>query len=164
MNSMSPVGGRSRITSAALASWFQPERSMTPALANGLVFSTLVTRAVTERCSSGYSECGAQQPLNAWYTYWNPSAAFQMSAPAPRTVNVPASHEAEPAAPVSPTSTFPHGVGRLPKPGPVSAKLSNVEVLSVDGSWLVAINPALTHPSLAFISSKFGSVLPTEFH
>ena len=39
-------------------------RSMTPAFANGSVFSTLVTRALTSTCASGYSFVTSQQPPN----------------------------------------------------------------------------------------------------
>src|SRR5438876_1175893 len=91
MNSTPPVGRTSSTTCAAFAA--ADSRIITPAFANGCVFARLTNRATN--CPS---------PLSGWFTYWNPSLVPQMSAPAPRTVNVPAPYDALPACPVAPTS------------------------------------------------------------
>src|ERR1700676_1881225 len=72
---------------------FSVSRIITPAFAHTCVFDWLTTRAVT-----------APSPVQEVETKWNASVAFQMSAPAPCTVNVPLAWEEEPAAPVLPIS------------------------------------------------------------
>jgi hypothetical protein len=84
-------------------------------------------------------------------------------APLPCSVYVPADHVADPVAPVLPASPFNHGSGRLLKLG-MNATLSNVEVFRTDVLWLVTTNPALTHPSPAFIPTKSGSAVPICVH
>src|ERR1700704_1684787 len=90
-----------------------------------------------------------------------------MSAPAPFIVNAPAAHDADPARPVSPTSVpkF-HATGTDDPQGDpsITATLSNVDVFSIEASWLGAISPPVTHPSPAFISLKSGCALPTSVH
>src|ERR1700730_11384520 len=88
-----------------------------------------------------------------------------MSAPAPLTVKMPPWYEALPASRVSPTSRFAQKRGNAMGLDPsVMATLSNVDVFSIDGSWLVTTRPAWRDPSPAYISAKFGSVLPSQLH
>src|SRR5687768_5055969 len=68
-------------------------RIMTPAFVHRSTYSRLCTRATI-----------APSPVIVRYAKWNASAAPQMSAPDPLTVNTPLSYAVLPAAPTAPTS------------------------------------------------------------
>lgn len=102
MNSRSPVGRTLSSTCAALAP--VPARSITPALANELLFPILATRATT--CVS---------PLTGWCTKVNESDDPQMSALVLVTVKVPDENDADPGA-VAAMSSLTHGLGSDPPP------------------------------------------------
>ena len=100
MNSMLPLGSTSSMTCAA--DGLTDSRIITPAFAFELVFCRLRTRA---RISPS--------PLSGWLTNWKASAAPQMSAPAPLTVNCPLLNVADPGCPTAPTSWLSHGLGKV---------------------------------------------------
>src|SRR5580765_3512701 len=91
MNSMFPLGVRSRMTFAAVDA--SELRNMMPAFAFALVFCIAVTRAMIW-----------PSPPSGWYAKWNESEAPQMSLPAPATVNTPPLELADPEMPTAPTS------------------------------------------------------------
>src|SRR5262245_12928468 len=68
-------------------------RIMTPALVQSATCSTLATRETIE-----------PSPVSVVYANWKASAVFQMSAPAPLTVNDPPLPLLLPAAPTAPIS------------------------------------------------------------
>ena len=67
-----------------------------------------------------------------------------MSAPAPLTVKMLFSNVELPRTPTAPTSWLCHGTGSPPVVVEATCTLSNVDVFSVDVSWLVTARPAST--------------------
>ena len=81
---------------------FKLWRIMTPALDQGSMFSTETTRAMM-----------VQLFVTGIYTKWKASAAFQMSSPAPITVNTALLQLSLPCSPTAPMSCASHGSGTL---------------------------------------------------
>src|SRR5260370_3932411 len=116
-------------------------RSITPALAQGSVLPCVATRPLA-----------VPSPASGCQTKWNWSPVFQMSVPAPCTVQVPPFNDWSPTTMGLPTSAQPHplgqglgeGAGEGADPMAPAVTPSNVTVVAAPGTPESPAAPAST--------------------